>query len=285
MAYSNDIGQFLAFLELEPPLPSLTELRHTQVRTWVASLMTTGTQARSVQRKLSALKSWFRFLCKRGHLDKNPLATFEAPKMAKRLTPYMTQEDTEAMLSSVDTQGEPQFPEGFEGLRDKTILEVLYATGMRRGELISLKVNDIDLATKTLKVTGKGNKQRLIPIAASLCDLLKNYLEERLSVLRTAGLTHQSFLLTDKGQPAYDKFVYNKVKHYMSLHSSHPRKSPHVLRHTFATHLSDNGADLNAVKELLGHASLASTQVYLHNSIEKLKQVYEKAHPRGDGEE
>lgn len=273
-AYQSDLQQFSSFLNEVYDITSVNEVRHTQIRSWIVQLMKQNIQSRSINRKLSCLKTFFKYLQKRKLIDKNPMQKIVAPKMGKRLPAFVHQQKIDLLFKDID------FGEDYPGLRNRTIMELLYGTGIRRSELIGITVADIDLDQATLKVLGKGNKERMIPLSPHLREVLKEYLilrEEHFGKSNLAPL-----LLTDKGRKMYPKMVYNTVKRYLSLVTTIEQRSPHVMRHSFATHLSDNGADLNAIKELLGHASLAATQVYTHNSIERLQEVYKKAHPKAE---
>ncbi len=271
-AYKSDLEQFLKFLDLTFEVKTPTEATHLQVRSWTVELLSQGRSTSSINRKLSTLKTFYRFLQKRDGLDHNPMLKVIVPKMGKKLPTIVRADELERLF---DKQ---KFPEDFEGKRDQLLLELLYATGMRRAEALNVKLPDIDFQSRMLKVMGKGQKERLIPFGKGLSKLLEAYIEVReqtFGVLETTIL-----LLTRQGKPLYPKAAYNIVKKYLSTVSTVEKRSPHVLRHSFATHLSDNGADLNAIKALLGHANLAATQIYTHNSIEKLKKVYESAHPK-----
>jgi integrase/recombinase XerC len=236
----------------------------------MASLKENGVAARSINRKLSTLRSWYKFRMKKGQKN-NPLARIIAPKSGKRLPVYVERVPMERLLHQA------AYPEGFEGLTCLLIIALLYGTGMRRAELIGLRALDVDWATGTLKVTGKGGKQRIIPLDPGLQQQIKAYLGAKAELPQA----DPSFLLvTGKGRKLYPEYVYRMVRHMLGQVTTLEKRSPHVLRHTFATHLVNNGADLGAVKELLGHASLAATQVYTHNSIEQLKTIHKQAHPR-----
>lgn len=225
--------------------------------------------ARSLRRKISALKSFYKFLLKQGRVKTNPLLKIISPKISRRLPAYVGKKETDSLLNQTE------FEEGFAGIRNKLILEIFYSTGMRLSELINLKESDVDWNRKEIRVVGKGGKQRAIPLDQKLLDIISEYI-----AAKPGGLHHDYLLVTDAGMKLYPKFVYRLVNRYLSMVTTVDKKSPHTLRHTFATHLVDNGADLNAVKEMLGHSSLAATQVYTHNSIEKLKDTYKKAHPK-----
>ncbi|MCB0597922.1 MAG: tyrosine-type recombinase/integrase [Lewinellaceae bacterium] len=271
-AYRKDLEQFLEFIKEELGLASVMEVGHSHVRSWMVHLMAGGRSARTANRKLSTLKAYFRFLIRRGFLQADPTAKASAPKVGKRLPGNLKKSELGQLFQQVT------FEDGYSGSRDRMILELLYATGMRRSEAIALELKDIDFHNLQIRILGKGSKERLVPVSKALADNVKAYLADREEAF--PGPDHTRFFLTDKGKPLYPKFMYNVVHKYLSLVTSNDKRGPHALRHSFATHLSENGADLNAIKALLGHSSLASTQVYTHNSIERLKQVYHKAHPK-----
>jgi integrase/recombinase XerC len=233
--------------------------------------MNEGIDNRSVNRKISTLKTYFKFLLKQNNLDVNPMQKVISPKTAKKLPSFLEENTTEKIF-------EPHFfSDDFKGILSKTIFEIFYSLGLRLSELINLKTTDIDYSTKTIKVLGKGNKERVLPMSKELKDVFEIY--EKLK--ETNNLYSDFFLINEKGNKLYPTFVRRLVVSNIELVSTVKKKSPHILRHTFATHLLNNGADLNAIKELLGHASLAATQVYTHNSIEKLKNIHKNSHPRG----
>lgn len=271
-AYKRDLTQFSSYLQAQYELEEWSNLKSIHLRSWVVSLMQQELSATSIHRKVSSLKTYHKFLLTTQRISKMSFPQVLLPKKSERLPAFVEK----AQLHQLQTK--VVFPEGFSGLRDYLILEILYITGMRRSEVIDLKWEDVDFENQHFRIVGKGNKVRLIPFGKHLGATLLNYQ----ILLKDTFPENQAttILLTDKGQPMYPKFVYNKVKHYLSLITTAAKKSPHVLRHSFATHLANNGADLNAIKELLGHASLAATQVYTHNSIEQLKKVYEQAHPK-----
>lgn len=271
-AYKNDIEQFYEFLAKQFELSDWSKIKSLHLRSWVVSLMQQHLNATSIHRKISSLKTYHKFLLLRKRIPTLTFPQVLLPKKAERLPEYV--EETRMAKLQTDIV----FEEGYSGLRDYLLLEILYATGMRRSELIALDWQSVELQTATMRVVGKGNKTRLIPFSKELKNTLINY--KKLQKDTFKNLTNDLVLLTDKGKPMYPKFVYNKVKRYLSLVTTAKKRSPHVLRHSFATHLSNNGADLNAIKELLGHANLAATQVYTHNSIEQLKKVYQQAHPK-----
>jgi integrase/recombinase XerC len=271
-AYKSDLLQFFAYLEEIYSLTSILEVRHFHIRAWIVELMQNKITPRSINRKLSTLKTYYKFLKRRKEIQENPMLKVIAPKVGKRLPVVVKEIELKNLFEKIN------FGEGYAAVRDEMVMEMLYSTGMRRSELINLTPNDLDFFNDQVKVLGKGNKERLIPFARPLADRLKNYLEIRNDEFEL-GAT-DSLFLTGKGKIMYPKLVYNLVKKYLSQITTVEQRSPHVLRHSFATHLSNNGADLNAIKELLGHSSLAATQVYTHNSIEKLKRVYQQAHPK-----
>jgi integrase/recombinase XerC len=271
-SYKNDIGQFIAFINPNNESFDIADINYQQIRAWVASLLKDKIAARSVNRKLSSLKSFFKYLQRQQIIDVNPMAKISGPKTPKRLPVFVDEHQMEDLFAEV------KFEEGFNGLRDRLILDLFYQTGIRRSELTNLKEIDIDLFNSTIKVLGKRNKERIIPISLPL----KRNLETYLKVKQELNLSNPMLLVSEKGHTLSEQAVYNSVKKYLSQVTTIQKKSPHVLRHTFATHLLNNGADINAVKDLLGHANLSATQVYTHNTIEKLKKSYKQAHPRGD---
>ncbi len=231
-----------------------------------------GYSAASVHRKISCLRVFYKYLRKEGILKTDPLEKVVLPKRKKSLPVFVSEEDIARLLDNFS------FGEDFSGIRNRTIIEMLYVTGMRRAELIGLRDLDVDLQGATVKVTGKRNKQRIIPLVRTIIPKLTEYLTIRNdSVIQEAG---QWFFITDKGNKLYDKYVYNIVNGYLKMVTTIEKKSPHILRHTFATHMLNRGADLNSIKEFLGHANLSATQIYTHNTFEKLKKIYKQAHPR-----
>ena len=276
-AYKNDLGNFISYITEKQCLTSVAEVRHLHIRAWAAAQMQEGLSARSVNRRLSCLHTYFRFLKKRGLIGKDPMQKVLAPKTGKRLPVFVQENQMAALFSEI------AFPDNYQGLLDRVVLEVLYATGMRRGELVSLKISDIDMSRMIFRVTGKGGKERVVPYARYLIDLLDRFLSCR---TETFPANREPWLfLNKKGEKLPAGSVYYIVKKYLSRVTTAEQRSPHVLRHSFATHLSNRGADLNAIKELLGHSNLAATQVYTHNSIGRLIEVYEQAHPKGKDED
>ncbi len=275
-AYGRDLRQYFAYLRGDLGMDDPVLATGKAVRAWMMDQLERGVGARSVNRKLSALRAYYRFARTLGAMDRDPTALITTPKVPKRLPEFVPERNMAELLDGM------AWPEGFTGRRDRLILELLYATGMRLAELLGLTPESIDLRRGTLRVLGKRNKERIIPMAKPLVMLLAEYLPERESMQPRSGA---GLLIKPDGNPLPRRTVQLLVKHYLSAVTTQEKKSPHVLRHTFATHLLDHGADLNAVKELLGHANLAATQVYTHNTIEKLKQAHRQAHPRGGPEE
>lgn len=271
-SYKTDLEQFTAFLQRQYEKDDLRACTHTEVRSWMVEMMQEKISARTINRKVSTLKSLFKYLMRRGEVKKNPLSKVQTPKPGKRLPVFVEQSSIDHLLTGVT------FAEGYEGTLDRMIIELLYGTGMRRSELMNLKETDVDSYNKQIKVLGKGNKERLIPIHEQLLASIKKYMDYKKAAIE--GLDNNYLLVTAKGKQLSTPVVYNCVKKYLSMVTTIEKRSPHVMRHTFATHLLNNGADINAVKELLGHSSLAATQVYTHNTIDKLKAVYAKAHPK-----
>ncbi|RIV67535.1 tyrosine-type recombinase/integrase [Flagellimonas aequoris] len=271
-AYGRDLDTFMSFCRDNYDETDIDAVGYPMIRSWIVSLSNEGVSNRSINRKISSLQAYYKFLLKIGEITASPLAKHRALKTEKKVEVPFSESEMELILTEIP------FEEGFEGERDKLIVELLYATGMRRAELVNLKLADIDLANHTLKVLGKRNKERIMPMLPSTVRQIKAYLELR------NGLEHAHetpyLLLTKEGLKIYETLVYRTINKYFSLVSPKVKKSPHILRHTFATHLLNRGADLNSVKELLGHSSLASTQVYTHNSIAELKKIHQKAHPR-----
>lgn len=272
-AYERDLRQFWTFIQQQYELEHWADLRSAQLRSWVVQLLQEGRAPSSIHRKISTLKTYHKFLCSTGKLPNTPFPIVLLPKKAERLPVFVEANDLERLHDAL------AFPEGYAGWRDFMLLDILYSTGMRRSEVIALTWGQVQVQDRRFEVVGKGNKTRWIPFGAHMGQALQKYRIVQEECWGSKSTT-DAVLLTDKGKPLYPKFVYNKVRHYLSGVTTVQKRSPHVLRHSFATHLLNNGADLNAVKELLGHASLASTQVYTHNSIEELKKVYQQAHPK-----
>ena len=274
LAYKTDLEQFHAFLKLKSGVEDIKTANHFHIRSWIVDMLQEKISPKSVNRKLSCLNSFYKYMLQRSEISVNPMRKVQAPKESKRLPNYIKEENLDKLFKEIP------FALDFEGLRDKGILSTLYNCGLRRAELINLKISDLDLLKEEMKVLGKRSKERIIPFGEELTDILNDYLDIR---EQTLGSVDDDFLfVTSKGKKLYPKFVYNLVNKYLSKVTTNEKRSPHILRHSFATHLSNNGADLNAIKELLGHSNLAATQIYTHNSIEKLKEVYKKAHPKAD---
>lgn len=272
VSYQTDLEQFFQYLKSQFDGPALGSIQPVFVRSWLAEMRNEKMSAKSLNRKISSLKSFFKYQVKLGLITQSPMTTIVSPKIKKRLPSFLTQNETQ------DLQHNTLIATTWKGKTDKLLLEIFYNTGMRLSELINLKAQHIDLSNRQLKVLGKGNKERILPVSQELLFALKIYLEERKMIGQ--DLATDNLLVNSKGKPLYTKYVYLVVKQNLSGVTTLNKKSPHVLRHTFATHLTNNGADLNAVKELLGHSSLAATQVYTHNTIDKLKDIYKKAHPK-----
>lgn len=267
-AYQSDLKQFFSFLE-SYAISDAKKITHHIIRSWIVELIESSNSNRSVNRKLSTLKTYFKFLLMEAEIKANPMLKVLPPKTSKRLPVFLDQDSMDVLLDDL------VFEDGFTGIRDKLIIELFYATGMRLSELSNLKISDINFVNLTLKVLGKRNKERIIPFDQRLADSILKYIESRKELD-----SHSSYLfITKKQEKIYDKLVYRIVNSYLSKVTSLTKKSPHVLRHTFATHMLNHGADLNAIKEILGHSNLSATQVYTHNTIGRLKSIYKTAHP------
>lgn len=271
-AYQNDLEGFSDFIKYEYEVNSINQVNYHQIRSWIVLLVDKGLSNRSINRKVSALNTYYKFLLKIQDIEINPLAKHKALKISKKIQVPFSEKEIETVLNDLNFQND------FEGIRNKLIIELFYSTGIRRIELVELKLTSFNLDNKTLKVLGKRNKERILPLLNSVQQTLKKYLEAR---NKLEHLVDKEYLfLTKKGVKVYETLVYRIINEYFSSSSSKVKKSPHILRHSFATHLLNQGADLNAVKELLGHSSLAATQVYTHNSIAELKKVHINTHPR-----
>ena len=272
ISYENDLSSFLSFTSFQFGEVELKYIKPAFVRTWLASLKESGISSKTINRKISALKSFFKYQLRQQLISVSPMASIISPKTGKRLPQFVDKKDISTLFTYVE------FADDWTGKTEKLLLQLLYNTGIRKAELISLQEQHIDAVNCTIKVLGKGSKERLIPVSKEFTAVLQHYItDKKLSVLTAApGI----LLVNAKGKKLDPKYVYNITKRYLSLVTTIDKKSPHILRHSFATHLTNNGADLNAVKELLGHSSLAATQIYTHNTIEKLKDIYKKAHPK-----
>lgn len=272
LAYGNDLFQFSTYLKDQYEIENLDEVNDKIVRSWMVQLSDLGLSARSINRKLSTLKSFYRFAKKNGYSSRNPLENVIGPKQEQRLPEFVEEKEMKNLFSEI------KFDSTFKGLRDKLILDLFYQTGMRLSELIGLKLTDIQFSQKVLKVLGKRNKERLIPLHDGMLKEIEIYtLKRQENVIDS----EDALIINNKGIKCNEKFVYRIVNSYLGIITLTTKKSPHVIRHTFATHMLNRGADLNTIKEILGHANLAATQVYTHNSIEKLKSIYKQAHPKG----
>ena len=271
-SYKNDLLQFSAYCQDELGQDNTSKATYRNIRSWIIRLLENGMSSNTVKRKISSLKSYFKFLMKQGVLEQNPMTKVISPRSKKVLPGFIEQEPMNLLLDQFD------FGEGYIGARDKLIIELFYITGIRRAELVSLKLSDVQVDKLIIKVTGKRNKERIIPVSKEFAQTLADYIDMRNK--NFAEMSESSFFLTAKGGSVYPEMVYRLVRKYLRFVTTFEKKSPHTLRHTFATHMLNNGADINAIKELLGHASLSATQIYTHNSFEKLKEIYKQAHPR-----
>ncbi|CAN5566698.1 tyrosine recombinase XerC [soil metagenome] len=269
VAYSGDLDQFFLYLETVYKIKSISEINHTVLRSGLVEMMDQKISPRSVNRKITTLKTFYKYLLRQNIATENPMLKIMSPKTAKRLPVFVEKDNMNVLIDS------DAFGEDFDGTRNKLIIELFYATGMRLSELINLKQQDVDLHACQLKVLGKRNKERIIPFSNEMKNSIQNYISKK------SGLTTQFLFEMESGKKMYEKLVYRLVNKYLSIITTIDKKSPHVLRHTFATHMLNNGADLNAIKELLGHANLAATQIYTHNTVEKLKTIHKQAHPKG----
>ena len=272
IAYINDVVSFESFVKSEFDSDDLSDVNYSLIRSWIVALVDNAISNTSVNRKITALKSYYKFLLKIKQIDVSPLLKHKSLKTPKTLQIPFSEKELDEVLHQI------KYPDGFEGVRDKLIIDLFYTTGIRRTELIHLKMINIDFSNATLKVLGKRNKERILPLLPIIANQFKLYLTERAYLERITD--NEYFFLTLKGVKMNDSLVYRLINNYFSAVSEKVKRSPHILRHTFATHLLNNGADLNSVKELLGHSSLASTQIYTQSSLYELKKVYGDAHPR-----
>ena len=274
-AYTDDLDQFFSYLNTGFGETAVSAITAPFIRSWLASLKEQKITSKSINRKISSLKSFFKYQLRTGSLEKSPMAGVISPKSGKRLPVYVEEKDMLLLLNSVE------FPNDWAGKTDRLLIRILYNTGMRLSELVTLKNGQADLEAATLRVLGKGNKERMIPISKELVDEIRLYQKEKPSPAEVNENEQRTLLVNGLGKPLYVKYAYLAVRKWLYYVTTLDKKSPHVLRHSFATHLMNHGADLNSVKELLGHSSLAATQLYTHNSIEKLREVHRKNHPRG----
>ena len=272
-AYCDDLASFKLFNKTHFDQENIDEVNYSQIRNWIVSLVDNGVSNVSINRKIASLKAFYRFLLKIKQIEISPLIKHKALKVPKMIQIPFSEKEMTTLFNQIHNTS------GFEEVRNKLIIDLLYTTGIRRAELIHLKIQNIDFSNNTIKVLGKRSKERIMPVLPIIIDQFNLYLKERESL--AIMVDDDSFFLTKKGIKLNESFVYRLINTYFSTVSEKVKKSPHILRHTFATHLLNNGADLNSVKELLGHSSLASTQVYTHNSLSELKSVYKEAHPRG----
>lgn len=266
ISYDTDLTQFFTFLDVEYDIFDISEVTHQIIRSWISSMLDRGISSRSVNRKITTLKSFYKYLMQEDEVTENPTQKIISPKNAKKLPVFVEKSKMDELLSEIE------FPDTYEGERDKLIIDVFYMTGMRLSELLGIKKEDIDFSKSSIKVLGKRNKERIIPLSINLLNQLKKFSEK--------NKINSYFFVNHESKKLSSKNIYNIVNKYLSMVSSLEKRSPHILRHTFATHMLNNGADINAIKEILGHANLSATQVYTHNTIEKLKTIYKQAHPR-----
>ena len=272
ISYKNDLDAFFVYLQYQFGETPLANIKTTFIRSWLAELKQQGMESKSINRKISTLKSFFKYQLRQQTITVSPMTAIISPRINKRLPRFVDDKDITTLFTDVE------FPDTWDGKTQRLILQLFYNTGMRQAELVGLKEIDIFVSNNSIKVLGKGNKERIIPVSNQLMNKMQEYMGDKKK-------THEEFdktflLVTASGKKLYPRYVYNAVNKYLSKVTTIDKKSPHVLRHTFATHLMNSGADLNAVKELLGHSSLAATQIYTHNTIEKLKDIHKKAHPK-----
>jgi len=273
-AYLRDLDQFQEYCREGHGNSPLATMPYSVIRSWIISLMESGYGNRTVNRKIASLKSYYKFLLRKGQITSSPLSAHRPLKTDRKLEVPFSVQEMQELLSGWDEDA------GFEGLRDQLVVELFYTSGIRRAELIGIRMGDLDLPGGTLKVLGKRNKQRILPLVQSMRPLIDRYLKARQEDF--PELESQYLFLSGSGNKMYETLVYRIINRYLSKVSEKAKKSPHILRHTFATHMLNQGADMNSVKELLGHASLASTQVYTHNSIAELKRIHLESHPRNE---
>lgn len=271
-SYQDDLFGFIDFVNDQYGSVRLIDISHTHIRSWLASLKEQGLSARSINRKISTLKSFFKYNLRTGVIETTPMTKVISPKVSRRLPSFVKEEETTTLMQTLNSTADD-----WKSLNARMLIGVFYATGMRLSELLNLREKQVDYSRKQVKVLGKGNKERIIPVSSELLDMIKDYCRQKAKNFEKAD---EALLVTEKGRKLYPRYAWLLVNTYLGQASTIDKKSPHVLRHTFATHLMNNGAGLSAVKELLGHSSLAATQVYTHNTIEKLKDIHKKAHPK-----
>ncbi|HUQ64591.1 MAG TPA: tyrosine-type recombinase/integrase [Flavitalea sp.] len=272
-SYHDDLKQFTEYLSNEFGKMDVDDISASIVRSWLATLKNEGLTSRSITRKISTLKSFFKYIIRSGVLKKNPLAGIVSPKISKRLPAFVDEKDLKTLFKHVE------FDDNWNGYTGRLAMGMLYELGLRLSELVNCKERQVDFSNGHIKILGKGNKERIIPVNAAKLGEIREYMKKKRTEFEECDNNY--LLVNDKGKKLYSKFIYRLTTRYLPEVTTVKKKSPHILRHSFATHLMNNGAELNAVKELLGHSSLAATQVYTHNTIEKLKNVHKKAHPRG----
>ncbi len=271
-SYLDDLEQFISFCDFNEDNFEPVKINHKKIRSWIVNLVNNNISIRSVKRKISTLKSFYKFLLREGLIGYNPVEKVLTPKADNKLPAFINKKHMDVLLDDID------FGNDYKGVRNKLIIEMFYNTGIRVSELINLKIDDVNINELRLRVTGKRNKERIIPFTRVFKDSLQEYINIRNDKFRSAGEDY--LFLTGKSKKMYPKLVYRIVNRYLNLITTIEKKSPHVLRHTFATHMLNAGADLNAIKELLGHSNLAATEIYTHNTFERLKSIYKQAHPR-----
>ncbi len=273
-AYQNDLEQFENYLKNSYEATTLESANHFIIRSWLVSLLDNSLNTKTINRKITTLKSFYKYLLRENVIKENPMLKVVSPKNAKTLPSFIKENDMDRLIEEI------KFDQNFNGCRDKLIIQLLYTTGIRLSELINLQIIDINLSSMVIKVLGKRKKERLIPVSKYLIGAIRKYLHLRNQLLSELNSDCTYLFITKKGKQAYPKLIYRVVNKYLSYVSTIPKKSPHTLRHSFATSMLNNGADLNTIKELLGHANLTATQIYTHNTIDRLKQIYKHAHPR-----
>lgn len=271
-AYSDDISQFTAFCQDIYSSPDILSISQSEIREWLISLLNSGISARSIRRKIASLNAYYKFCLRNHYIGRNPAEGIILPRIEKKLPEFIKETSIDSILST------EQFERGFTGIRDRLVLELFYATGIRLSELVNLKEDSFNAYKSELRILGKRNKERIVPLTPHIILLIGEYKNARSEEFGT--IPHNFLIVNDKGKPVYARMIQRLVHKYLEKGTTLHKKSPHLLRHTFATHMLNNGADLNAVKELLGHANLAATEIYTHNTYEKLKTIYKQAHPR-----
>jgi len=273
-AYQNDLQQFAAYLKEQYDEVEPYQANHHQIRSWMVKMVEGGVTSRTIRRKIATLNNFFKYAIRTEKISRNPVSKLISPKMSVRLPSFVKEKELEQLLDKTD------FGDGFLAKRDKTIIELFYTTGIRRAELLNLKIKDLDLANNLITVLGKGNKMRIVPFADRTKSLLLEYRSLRDQILTENETTTDTFFITEKGRPVYPELIYRVVTRHLKLVTNNSKRNPHILRHSFATSLLNNGADIQVIKEFLGHSNLQATQVYTHTTNENLKSIYKLAHPR-----